>query len=243
MRYAKRITPGESLGPPARFWGALCQKPWPRGPLLRPLAPAGTWEHLVSPGRQSSPSVRDDRQEPHDAISQLAQHPWVHPTRACGPRCIQLAEAFPELILSHPGDIRLAPALGLLTAAPADRGRSDEGIQCLSLSHVLCHHVPCPVQQWGRTFPGLPFLTMSLQNLFLVSLMSLARFNLLGFGFPDLIPGCSDSVSGFLPGYPSFLPPSVHSLLGLNLANSSLSIHAALLALLPDFPLVWLDLS
>jgi len=50
--------------------------------------------------------------------------------------------------------------------------------------------------------PSLPFIADVPIEAFLVLLMYLSRFNSdRAFSFPNLIPGCSDNVSVFLPGY------------------------------------------
>jgi len=63
----------------------------------------------------------------------------------------------------------------------------------------------------------------------------------LGLSFPNFITGCLDKVSAFLP----FLcfHPLYASFLCLNLAGSSLFIHTDLLAFLPDFVFVGMEIS
>ena len=127
---------------------------------------------------------------------------------------VQFAKVFPDLILFHQGRCPCFPPglwqLGFLKAGLASNCRGNEGILCLSLSHVLCHQVPSLTEQWAHIFPRFPFVTCLLTEALLVFFDIPHQIPChLDFTFPTFAPACSDSTSVFLPGYLSLLPPSV----------------------------------
>lgn len=63
---------------------------------------------------------------------------------------------------------------------------------------MLCHQIPCPIQQWASVFPILPFDVFVPAEMFSIALHIHLQIQLpLVFGFPNLIT-CSDNVSTLL---------------------------------------------
>lgn len=61
-----------------------------------------------------------------------------------------------------------------LKASLASKDWDGKDFQSLSLFHVLCHQVACPIQQWKHIFSGLPFVA---EKPFWLPFTSLARLN------------------------------------------------------------------
>lgn len=77
----------------------------------------------------------------------------------------------------------------------------------LSLLQILGKLVSCFLPERAHIFSSLPFITSIPIESFLDALSIPGQA--LGLSFPNLIPGCSDNFSVFLPGYLSFPSSSV----------------------------------
>jgi len=86
-----------------------------------------------------------------------------------------------------------------------------EGTEYLNLFCVFCHQILCPIQQLIHIFPSLLFTAgVPVQAFLLVFHISCEIQLHVGFIFPNPICPSSDSISTFLLGYVTLLPPLVH---------------------------------
>lgn len=87
---------------------------------------------------------------------------------------------------------------------------SKGGIEYFNLLHVTCHRVPFPLQQLALIFHHLPFAAAVSVKAPLVDLHIPQQIQVqTGFGFPNLIPSGSDTVSTFFLGHLSLLASPV----------------------------------
>lgn len=69
-----------------------------------------------------------------------------------------------------------------------DKGCIREGIKCLCFYHVICHQVPCPLQELADVFLSVSFVVHAPAEAFAVALHILCQINIqIGFGFPKPI--------------------------------------------------------
>lgn len=90
-----------------------------------------------------------------------------------------------------------------LKASLASKDWDGKDFQSLSLFHVLCHQVACPIQQWKHIFSGLPFVA---EKPFWLSFTSLARSTPGDLWLSEHIPACSGCVPA--PPEPSVPAPT-----------------------------------
>lgn len=141
--------------------------------------------------------------------------------RSCAIVYFQVPYTVLDLILSYSSQSFIPPVPaftfcdlgGVPRALPGEDGGKTV-IEYLSLLNFMCNQDSHFLLESTCVFPNLPFMKDVLVEVLVVALDIPGHIQFyLGFSYPNLTPGCSDSVSVFVPGYPSLLLPSIGFLL------------------------------
>ena len=114
------------------------------------------------------------------------------------------------------------------------------GTKCLGLLHILCHQVPCHMQQQAHIFPRHPFAADISTEILLRALRISFQIQVqVGFGFRNPTPACSLLLLSYLT-----LPSALESCLFMSFCQEIL-FHPSRCILLPllDFLHVGMDCS